>query len=432
MPSDATVDVVLSWSRADSGTTAVLRRVDDSRWDELDRTDATEFTVRGLTADRAYVFAAAAVEDDGALAPEDEWETLRVTPLSDDSAPALPDTPTGVAAAQDGANVSLQWDAATDGVTATYELRIGASWEDGTLVAADVSGASYSWPWWSSGAQTFHVKGVDRFGRVSAAAASATLTVEALGDHVTTGTSDQGAGGWPGTAIQLEPDAGALRLAHVPLLGMATMPLGQATWSVRGTVWGEGSYETLPIDAGLSAHHRIEVDDGGVAHEVDPPTLGDALGSVGQLGGYSLAMDPRTPVDVALAIDTSPTPGGPWDGWRPYVPGTYLCRRYRLRVTARGDGLRGVRLPRLVLRRRKFNRKDEGTVFVPGGMPIDVFFAAPFTAAPVVVGSIVGPNPGTGLTVQVTGVGSASCRVQVFDGMGISVPATVAWHALGT
>jgi hypothetical protein len=432
MPSGATIDVVLSWSRTATGTTAVLRQVDDVRWDELDRTDATEFTVRGLTTGRAYVFAAADVLEDGSLAPEDEWETLRVTPLGDDTAPALPDAPTGFAAAQDGANVNLQWDSAEDGITTGSELRVGTSWEDGTLVAADVTGASYAWPWWSSGEQTFHVKAVDRFGRVSEDAASATLTVEALGDHVTTGTSDQGAGGWPGTAIHLEPDAGALRLATVPLLGMATMPLGQATWSVRGTLWSEGSYETPVIDAGLSAHHRIEVDDAGVAHEVDPPALGDALGSVGQLGGYSLGIAARTPVDRTVEIDTSPTAAGAWDGWRPYVPGTYLCRRYRLRVTARGDGLRGVRLPRLVLRRRKFNRKDEGTVFVPGGVPIEVFFAAPFTAAPAVVGGIVGPNPGLGLTVQVTVVTAASYRVEVFDGMGMSVPATVAWHALGT
>jgi hypothetical protein len=32
----------------------------------------------------------------------------------------------------------------------------------------------------------------------------------------------------------------------------------------------------------------------------------------------------------------------------------------------------------------------------------------------------------------VTAVGAASCRFEVFDGMGMSVPATVAWHALGT
>jgi hypothetical protein len=428
----AKVDMVLSWSRASGGKTAVLRMSEDGQWSELGRTEASEFEVSSLVAGRAYVFAAAEVLADGDPAPEEEWETLRVTPLGDDTAPALPSTPTGLAAAQDGANVNLRWDAATDGATAAFELRVGDTWEDGTLVAEDVVGTSYSWPWWSSGDQTLHVKAVDRFGRVSVAAASETLTVEALADHVTTDTSDQGSGGWPGTAIQLEPDGGALRLATVPLLGMATMPLAQATWGVRGTLWGEGSYETPAIDAGLSAHHRIEVDDAGITQEVDPPTLGDALGSVGQLGGYSLAMTPRTPVDVTIEIDTSPTAAGTWDGWRPYVPGTYLCRRYRLRVTARGDGLRGVRLPRLVLRRRKFNRKDEGTVVVPGGVPIEVFFTAPFTVAPAVVGGIVGPNPGLGLTVQVTAVGAASCRFEVFDGMGMSVPATVAWHALGT
>src|SRR5262249_33227850 len=101
------IDVVLTWSRTETGTTAVLQQPDDGGWDELDRTDSTEFTVRSLTSGRAYVFAAAAVLADGGLAAEDEWETLRVTPLADDTATALPSAPTTFAVAQNGPNVNL-------------------------------------------------------------------------------------------------------------------------------------------------------------------------------------------------------------------------------------------------------------------------------------------------------------------------------------
>src|SRR2546429_9231967 len=103
MPPDASgsVDVVLSWSRSLDGTTVVLKQIDGGGWDEVDRTDATELTVRGLNSESAYVFAAAAVEADGNLAPQDEWETLRVAPLADQATPALPHAPIGLSAAQD-------------------------------------------------------------------------------------------------------------------------------------------------------------------------------------------------------------------------------------------------------------------------------------------------------------------------------------------
>ena len=38
--------------------------------------------------------------------------------------------------------MNLRWDAATHGVTASYELRVGDTGEDGALVAAEVNGSS--------------------------------------------------------------------------------------------------------------------------------------------------------------------------------------------------------------------------------------------------------------------------------------------------
>src|SRR5690349_7264102 len=125
MPPDASIDVVLSWSRDDGGTTAVLMDRGDGRYDELGRTDATEFTVEGLGTGRAYVYAAAPGESDGDLAPQEEWEQGRGAPHADDAAPTRPTTPMGFAAAQDGTNVNSRWDAPTDGITVAHELRDG-------------------------------------------------------------------------------------------------------------------------------------------------------------------------------------------------------------------------------------------------------------------------------------------------------------------
>jgi hypothetical protein len=435
MPSDTTVDVVISWSRTESGTTAVLRQVDDSRWEELDRTDATELTVRGLTAGRAYLFAAADVLADGDLAPEEEWDTLRVTPLADESAPAIPSAPAGFAVAQDDANVNLQWDAATDGVTVAYELRVGDSWEDGTLAADAVTGTSVSWAWRASGAQTFRLKAVDRFGRVSAADATTSLTIEALGDHVTADESDQAAAGWPGTKTHLEVDAGALRLERLPEhFGAATSPFGSFVGvPCFAKSWPLGVYETPEFDAGQVERQRVEVALT-CQQPLDAPlpfraARRPALGP--WAAGQSIDVEPLAPVAAAVEIDTSPTPAGAWDGWRPYAPGTYAFRRCRLRVTVAGDGLRAVRVPTLVLRRRKRNIKQEGQVVV-NCSPVEVVFPTPFQNPPKVTATVLG-YAGTAVVSNVTATGfTIAGGAAVFVGDPATFAPTVHWQAMGT
>lgn len=432
MPS---IDVVLTWSRSETGTTAVLQQTDDGRWNELGRTDATEFTVRALTAGRAYVFAAAAVLADDGLAGEDEWETLRVTPLADDTSPALPAAPTGFAAAQDGPNVNLRWDAATDGVTAAYELRVGASWEGGVLAADALSGTATSWPWTSSGATTFHLKAVDRFGRVSADAASATVTIEALGDQVTADQSDHAAAGWPGVKTHLEVVAGALRLELLPAhFGAATSPFGSfAGVPCLAKAWPKGTYETPPFDAGQLERQRIEIALAGAQPFVAPLPFGavrrPALGP--WAAEQSIDVAPKAPVALDIEIDTSPTPGGAWDGWRPYAPGTYRYWRSRLRVTVEGDGLRAVRVPTLVVTRRKRNVKQEGHVVV-NCSPVDVVFPVPFQNPPKVTTTVLG-YAGTPLVSNVTATGfTIAGGAAAFVGDPGTFAPTVHWQAMGT
>ncbi len=446
------VDVVLSWARAESGTTAVLKREQGSAgWTEIGRTQGTGFRAEGLHPERAYTFAAVAVLEDGGLAPEDEWETVRVAPMADEGTPELPGTPSGFAASQDGANLIFRWSTPSDGVTVTHEIRVGSTWEDGTRVATDLSNSPYSWTWSASGSQTFHLKAVDRQERTSRAAATVTITIEPLDDHVTEDTSDEGAQGWTGPKTHVEPDGGALRLERLPEhFGAATSPFGSFVGvPCFAKYWPEGVYETLPFDAGQVEHQRVEVDLG-VEQPVDAtlpfgavrrPALGARrkrdgttipLGRRGFASKNSWRLTPLLPPDVHVEIDTSQTAAGPWDGYRPHVPGTYTFWRCRLRVTVRGDGIRFVCIRRLVIVRRKFNHKDEGTVVLPGRMPVELTFAAPFTVAPAVVATLVGPNPSLGVKIEATAISPTSCHLEAFDGAGVSIPATVCWHALGT
>jgi hypothetical protein len=433
--SSRTVDVVLSWSVTQSGVTAVLMDRGDGRFDELGRTDATEYTVRSLTPGRAYVFAAAAVEDDGGLAPEEEWAQLRVTPLADDTAPALPAAPTGFAATQDGTNVNLRWDDATDGATVAYELRVGNSWEDATLAADALRGSPTAWAWRSSGAQTLHLKAVDRFGRVSADAASVQLTIEPLGDHVTSDTSDQGAAGWPGAKTHVEVDAGALRLERLPPhFGAATSPFGSFVGvPCFAKAWPVGTYETPEFDVGQVEKQRIEVGLAGGQALDSPPPFGSvhrpALGS--WAAEQTIDVEPLAPLRTDVEIDTSPTPAGPWDGWRRYAPGAYSFRRCRFRVTLTGDGLRVVRMPTLVLTRRKLNRKQEGQLVV-NCQPVDVVFPVPFQNPPKVTATVLG-YAGTPLISNVTATGfTIAGGAAVFVGDPATFAPTVHWQALGT
>ncbi|MCK6478562.1 MAG: hypothetical protein HUU06_00275 [Planctomycetaceae bacterium] len=454
MPSDTAqfVDVVLSWSREVPGKTAVLRKEDGGNWDELARVEETEYTVRGLHPDRSHTFAAAPVLEDGGLAPEADWETVQVSPLADAGTPALPGTPTGFAAAQDGANLNFRWDAASDGVTESFEVRVGDSWEDGVLVADGIEGPPYSWPWSASGARAFHLKATDKLGRYSTEGASIALTIASLDDHNDAGAEDQGGAGWPGASTNLEPDgAGGLQLAS--LQGGWQDPPWDGPWSdakfpALARNYPEGTYETPAIDLGAVESHRIEVDLRAAQSmpevpwsEWDWPALGPVrdedgallpLGTRGHTSKDTWSGDPIDSVGGAVEVDTSPTPAGPWDGWRLFVPGTYSFQRVRLRVTLRGDGIRLARLPRLVLRRRKFNRKQEGDVVVGPDADVVIPFPVPFQNAPRVTAHLIG-YPGSVEIVSIT-----PTQVTLRPGAAVFVESTatfaptIHWQAMGT
>lgn len=447
--STTTVDVVLSWSREGSGATAVLEQQGDA-WTEIARTVGTEYVVRGVDTGRAHVFAAAAVLEDGDLVPDDEWEKLRFAGTADSATPARPSTPSGFAVAQDGPNLTARWDAATDGVTASWELRIGSTWEDGRLVAEGLTGSPYTWAWESSGAQTIHLKAVDRLGRACLIAAESDVTIAALDTYVTDGSTDEAGGGFAGTKTHVEVDTGVLRLTALGKFGAETDPFG----SYEGVgcfarYWPEGTYESSTINLGQVEPQRVELDLG--AEQPTDAALpfgayrvsvfgrrqspeGDyfALGTRSAAAKRSWRGSPLRPVDMDVEIDTSPTNAGAWDGWRRYVPGTYSFWRVRIRLTLRGDGFRFTRVPTFVIRRRLLNLKDEGTVALPGGAPVTVTFATAFVNTPKVVAGLAAANAILGPKIVVTNKSATQFDIEMFSNAGVSLAGSLDWHALGT
>lgn len=446
----SSVSALLSWSRDEAGRTAILKRLDaDDVWTEIARTEATEYEATGLQPGRTYILAAAPVDEYGTLAPESEWQTVRVAPLADAGTPPRPATPATFAVAQDAGQLTARWTAGDD-LEVTYELREGASWESSTLVARGLAESPYSWAWASSGARTFHLKAVDGLGRASLVSATSVITVHVLDDHVTDTELDESSGGWTGTRERLELDgSGGLQLETLGLFGAETDPFGSyvgVPWAA--TSWHEGKYTTPTIDLGVVERHRIELDLSGATQPFDVntpfgachwPALGVRrvkrdedlvpLGTIGASSRTSWRATPLDAIDLDAEIDTSQTAAGAWDGWRPYVPGVYTFRRVRIRVTARGDGLRIVRIPTIVWRTRIVNRKREGVVVLPGGAPVTVNFPDTFQRVPVIAHGLLAGS--TAIRVEHSFITTATVDLEAFDAAGTSVAATVHWHALG-
>lgn len=91
----------------------------------------------------------------------------------------------------------------------------------------------------------------------------------------------------------------------------------------------EGSYlikdgANLYVDTGAVGKYRINLQFG-------------AKESGGVTG------DDSNEIEITLEIDTAVTAGPTWQGWRPYLPGEYTCRWYRLRATVKVDDAFGNR-----------------------------------------------------------------------------------------
>jgi hypothetical protein len=87
---------------------------------------------------------------------------------------------TGLIAYQNGEEVELYWDAATEADVTAYEVREGASFEQGALVATGVTQSEYAAEVDTERVYRYHVKAINRSGHYSTNTASISVTVANL------------------------------------------------------------------------------------------------------------------------------------------------------------------------------------------------------------------------------------------------------------
>ncbi len=98
----------------------------------------------------------------------------------------------------------------------------------------------------------------------------------------------------------------------------------------------------LQLDAGAEEGSYLIDDIGGNPH-VDIGTLGRYRINLQFDAKESGLADDTNEVKVLLEIDIATAAGPAWQGWRPYKPGEYYCRWYRLRATVKVDDAFGNR-----------------------------------------------------------------------------------------
>ncbi len=87
---------------------------------------------------------------------------------------------TGFGAAQNGANALLNWDKSPDSDVVGYEIREGAQFDGGTLVATGITGTLHQAPVDTETTRRYHIKAINRSGHYSLNAATATVTISNL------------------------------------------------------------------------------------------------------------------------------------------------------------------------------------------------------------------------------------------------------------
>jgi len=103
--------------------------------------------------------------------------------ITGDLARLPPGNVLGLAASGGAGAGRITWTPNTEGDYAETELRLGASWAAGTLLAR-IKGSSYPWTIATPGTYTLWVKHVDQLGNESATAATVSVTVDALGTFI--------------------------------------------------------------------------------------------------------------------------------------------------------------------------------------------------------------------------------------------------------
>lgn len=410
--------------------------------------EAKKVILPDLAVGYRYEVAVAAVDGEGNPAEGRDWVIEPITPQGSTTAPP---TPTNFAVVQDGEWLVAEWDDVSDQMRdfLQYEIRVGSSWIESVRIT-QVLKPTHRWKWSTTGAQTYRLCTIDKYGKRSTETTCA-VTVKDLQGFVDGTETDEDGGSFGGTKDGCSVDSGDLIFDRWGNPANTATEMGEdATW----LPWGprEATYESAEVDLGSARNVRIELNlaattDGDFADRMGqdanlPPrvpvadeegnpidrTDEDAALEIGQC----VAAGDERPIDILAEIKfgtSSPISGS----YQRYVPGFYYGRYFRMRWTLRSwDRYRRPRIATLRWKERKRNLKDEGVQAVvadPG--PTVITFAQTFIDTPTVVCTL--DDAGSGAYVEITAISTTTATLRVYGTDGVEVfDGNVYWIAAGT
>ncbi len=445
---DVTVSIEIPPDSLSNGVVLYQREAGDEAWKRLGVFDEGDTTIEGMTIGTEYEVGAALIDADGNPTAERDWDIQTIRPLGNQD---LPPTVTDFGVSQDEEFLEAGWKDVSVRMRdfAYYEIRVGASWAQGLLVAKLTTNA-HRWNWSTSGSLTVRLSAFDAYGRRSAET-TYTIDVTALEGFVDGTATDDHGGGYAGTKTDVEVDTGNLVMSTWgDPIDAATDTNDNATWLCDGKY--EGTFESAEIDLGSVRTVRIENDMVATSTLWDP-VIDDALypichpqinpndgtpfdltdeSTIVTYGDRIIDGD-EAPLEVLVEIKYDETTAIA-QSYQPFIPGFYKCRYYRMRIRFRAwDRRRIPKLTKLTHKERKQNLKDEGNLLVittPGPTPIT--FAANFIDAPTVCANVEGS---TGLVVRPSNITISGCNLRTYDDAGSETFDTadrIHWMAMGT
>jgi hypothetical protein len=164
LPADPTT-MILSWKSA-AGADHYLVEISNGNagpWEPVGDCRTNSYRLKAVYGPETWARVAPVGLNQG------PWVTVQYSPnqayLWNNTASAL------TATLQDG-QINLSWDNSTDWTVAGYEIRVGASWDAGEVIARQVAGNTMAWQPPDDGDKTFWLKAIDAFGTYATTPAS--------------------------------------------------------------------------------------------------------------------------------------------------------------------------------------------------------------------------------------------------------------------
>lgn len=312
-----------------------------------------------------------------------------------------------------GDSIYLTWDEVTNEDLSGYEIRVGASWGTGLLIATNITENRFSTTNFAPGLQTFMVKAINEARLYSLNASLYIVTVDPrINDNVVL-TRNEEDEGYPGTKTDMTVNGD----------GDLELDAGELT----------GSYITPSIDIGDKLDSRVHLDF--EAYQIDKVLIWSAAtyawnsvwATTRTIAGTGESTEVTQVIQVAFSDN-----GSDWTDWATFVVGEYSFRyiKFKISVTVTSTDY-GYLIDKMIITidvPDVFDSVKDFTI-VSGDMPKAITFSKTFLIIPAIAIGIQGAATGDYYTI--TNKSVTGFTIEVFNDADAHINAVIDWISRG-